>query len=172
MDRRTADVQQILDSFRRIIRVLRESSRAAEQRVGVTGAQLFVLQTLARRPSLSLNELAEHTHTHQSTVSVVVSKLVEAGLVHREPSGKDARRLQLALSSEGRALLRRAPGAAQERLIEAIEGLAVLERGGLATLLGRLVETMDVADQEPGMLFDDPSPPVRVGRAARARRSG
>ena len=73
MYKRSSDVQQILDSFRRIVRVLRESSRAAENSFGLSGAQLFVLQTLSRHPEVSLNELAEHTRTHQSTVSVVVS---------------------------------------------------------------------------------------------------
>ena len=158
MQKRITDVQSILDSFRRIVRVLRESSRAAEQRVGLSGAQLFVLQTLAHSPSLSLNELAERTRTHQSTVSVVVSKMVDRGLVERSASPADARRLVLALSKEGRELLRRAPDAAQEKLIFGIEKLPARERTRLSTLLNHLSETMEVADQEAGMMFDDDAP--------------
>jgi DNA-binding MarR family transcriptional regulator len=157
MDKRP-ETQVILDSFRRIVRVLRESSRAAEQRVGLTGAQLFVMQTLARHPQLSVNELADRTRTHQSTVSVVVSKLVERGLVRRESSTSDARRVVLALTPEGKTLLRRAPDAAQERLIAAIEGLPGSARVDLSHLLVQLVEIMDAADEEPGMLFDDLEP--------------
>jgi DNA-binding MarR family transcriptional regulator len=156
-----AEVQAILDSFRRIVRVLRESSRAAEQRVGVSGAQLFVLQTLAQSPELSLNELATHTLTHQSTVSVVVSKLVDRGLVRRESSSQDARRLVLRLTAEGRALVRRAPHAAQERLIDAIERLPGRSRADLERLLASLVDLMEVGDQEPGMLFDEELLPRR-----------
>jgi DNA-binding MarR family transcriptional regulator len=157
MDKRP-ETQIILDSFRRIVRVLRESSRAAEQRVGLTGAQLFVIQMLARHPQVSVTELADHTRTHQSTVSVVVSKLVERGLVRRESSTTDARRLVLALSPEGKALLRRAPDAAQERLIAAIESLPGNARIDLSHLLVQLVEIMDAANEEPGMLFDDLEP--------------
>src|SRR6476620_4898503 len=135
---RRAEVQSILDGFRRIVRTLRESSRAAEQRVGVTGAQLFVLQMLSRQPEVSVNALAELTRTHQSTVSVVVSKLVERGLVRRDSSAADARRLVLSLTAEGRALLRRAPGAAQERLIEAIERLPARARNELSGYLSQL----------------------------------
>src|SRR5262245_46150204 len=85
----------ILDDLRRLVRVLRESSRAAEAILGVTGAQLFVLKTLAGEPVLSLNTLAERTRTHQSTVSVVVKRLVARGLVTRTTSSVDARRIQL-----------------------------------------------------------------------------
>src|SRR4051794_2583861 len=58
------EVNQILDSIRRVVRVLRVSSRAAEKQVGLSAAQLFVLHTLADRPASSINELAELTRTH------------------------------------------------------------------------------------------------------------
>src|SRR5581483_3712391 len=125
---RSEETQEILDSFRRIVRVLRESSRAAEQRVGISGAQLFVMSALKKEPQLSINELAQRTRTHQSTVSVVVSRLVERGLVARSSSAADARRLTLKLTPEGRALLKRAPDASQERLVAAIDSLFAAER--------------------------------------------
>lgn len=151
---RSEETQEILDSFRRIVRVLRESSRAAEQRVGLSGAQLFVMSALKREPQLSINELAERTRTHQSTVSVVVSKLVERGLVARSSSASDARRLILKLTPEGRALLKRAPDAAQERLVAAIDGLFAPERKKLSALLQMLVKQMELEDQPPGMFFE------------------
>jgi tetratricopeptide (TPR) repeat protein len=63
--------------LREIVQALRESSRRAEQRLGISGAQLFVLEKLADAPSQSLNDLAARTFTHQSSVSTVVARLVE-----------------------------------------------------------------------------------------------
>jgi hypothetical protein len=77
---REDDTQKALDALRRIVQVLRESSRWAERHVGLSGAQLFVLQTLGEAPAASVNDLAGRTHTHQSTVSMVVARLVERGL--------------------------------------------------------------------------------------------
>src|SRR5262252_4644706 len=95
------DTRAVLDSLRRIVQALRESSRQAEVQVGLSGAQLFVLQKLAETPSLSLNDLAERTRTHQSSVSTVVSRLVGEGYIRRVRSLNDGRRLELTLSARG-----------------------------------------------------------------------
>src|SRR5438105_4636272 len=106
----------VLDGIRHIVRTLREASRAAERSVGLSAAQLFVMQRLAGTGSLSVNELAERTLTHQSSVSVVVAKLAQRGLVERQRAATDARRLEVSLTAAGRAALSRAPAATQDRL--------------------------------------------------------
>src|SRR4051794_22052590 len=94
------DVRAVLDSIRRIVRELRLSSRAAEKHVGLSGAQLFVLQKLAEGGcALSLNELADRTLTHQSSVSVVVQKLAERRLIKTFRSSQDGRRVELSLTA-------------------------------------------------------------------------
>ena len=152
---RAGDTRVVLDAVRRIVQALHETSRWAEKHLGVTGAQLFVLQTLAESPGLSLNELAARTHTHQSSVSTVVARLVERGLVVRGVGADDARRLELRLSPEGRRLTRRAPNMAQHRLIQGIERLSAARRRALATSLDTLTNAMAIGDRAPAMLFDE-----------------
>ena len=141
-----AEAQEILDSVRQIVRALRESGRSAERKVGLSGAQLFVLEKLADGRALSLNELAERTLTHQSSVSVVVSRLVGRRLVTRTVSPEDARRVVLTLTPAGRALLARAPEAAQARLVEGLRRLPPREARSLARGLRALVEVMEHGD--------------------------
>jgi DNA-binding MarR family transcriptional regulator len=160
---RPHETRGILDAVRRIVRELHESSRAAEKQVGLSGAQLFVLQTLGECPGASLNDLAARTHTHQSSVSTVVAKLVQRGLVLRAPAAADARRLELRLSAEGRRLVTRAPDAAQTRLIHAIERLPASRRRTLAHSMAALTAEMDLAGQAPVMFFDE------TARGARRR---
>jgi DNA-binding MarR family transcriptional regulator len=160
---RAREATGILDNLRRIVRALRESSRSAERALGVSGAQLFALRMLAQSPSLSLNELAARTHTHQSTVSVVVKRLVAAKLVTRAVSAEDARRVELAVTLKGRALLRKAPFAAQENLVEGIAQLTRKDSQQLSVSLQRLVEAMQLTD-EPALMFfeeDEASPRTR-----------
>jgi MarR family transcriptional regulator, lower aerobic nicotinate degradation pathway regulator len=167
--RQDADVSAALDALRRIVRALGISARTAERTVGVTGAQLLVLQILseARPPMQSLNELADRTFTHQSTVSVVVERLVKRGLVTRTRSASDARRILLALTAAGRAALHRAPPPAQIRLIQALDQLGPRHRRALARGLEAIVRTMGLADEPAAMFFEE----GRAGTAPSAARA-
>src|SRR5258705_10083445 len=122
------EVAPVFNSLRRLVHSLHNASRDTERRLGVTGAQLFVLTQLRATPSLSINALAERTMTHQSTVSVVVRRLVRRKLVKKTRAPDDARRVELTLTPAGIALLKRAPEAGQGRLARALEGLAAAGR--------------------------------------------
>ncbi|MFL6278758.1 MAG: MarR family winged helix-turn-helix transcriptional regulator [Vicinamibacterales bacterium] len=159
------DVRVVLDGVRRIVQNLRESSRWAEKRVGMTGAQLFVLQKLEEAPAQSLNDLADRTHTHQSTVSAIVARLVERGLVTRAQSPRDGRTIELGLSPRGRRLVARAPDLAQDRLIRGIRLLPAARRRALASTLTTLAGVMNSADGQPVMFFEDQLSRRRSGRA-------
>jgi DNA-binding MarR family transcriptional regulator len=151
---REKDVNTALDGIRRIVRALRESAADVERRLGISGAQLFVLQVLRDSPAESLNDLAARTHTHQSSVSVVVARLVDRGLVSRERSDVDARRVRLALTHKGEDLVRNAPEPVQRRLIEALEKLPPNEIASLSRGLNHLTRVMGVSDQPIEMMFD------------------
>lgn len=144
------ELARVLECIRRIGRTLRVGGRAAEQSVGVSGAQLLVLQQLQRAPAQSLNELAGRTLTHQSSVSVVVSRLVERRFVTRTASPDDGRRVVLSLTSAGRALLAREPEAAQTRLVDGLRRLPQRRVRELSENLRALVETMEAADDDNG----------------------
>ncbi len=153
--------QSILDSIRRIVRGLRVSSKNAESSLGISGAQLFVLQKLAGSTRLSLNELAKRTLTHQSSVSVVVSRLVERGLVLRTPSKADARRLELGLRAKGREFLKKAPPTTQERLIAAIDNLPQKQRVHLEALLKLVVMNAGLSEESPELFFESEKEEIR-----------
>jgi MarR family transcriptional regulator, lower aerobic nicotinate degradation pathway regulator len=167
------EVREVLDCIRRIVRLLRLSSREAERELGLTGAQLFVLQKLTEAKVLSVNELAERTHTHQSSVSVVAQSLVDKGLVSRARASDDARRLELTLTPAARSLMRKAPGAAQDRLIDAFGSLSASTRSQLSKSLCKLVDAAGLSTIEPVMIFEDNSTtPAKSTSKSRNRAKG
>jgi DNA-binding MarR family transcriptional regulator len=150
------DVRKALDAFRHIVQALR-GGREGGQRTGLSSAQLFALQQIGDHPNASVNEIAALTFTHQSSVSVVIQRLVRRRLVAKVPSSDDRRRHRLALTVKGRRLLRRAPTAVQEHLIAAIAALPAADRRVLARALGeiaRLVTPHDAAPHPP-MFFEN-----------------
>ncbi|HEY2377649.1 MAG TPA: MarR family transcriptional regulator [Gemmatimonadaceae bacterium] len=150
-----SNVVDVVDGLRRIVHALHHSHRLAEQRWELSAAQLLVLQRLAEAPTLSVNELADRTFTHQSTVSVVVARLVDRGLVRRSRADDDARRAELALTSSGRALLRRAMSSAQAQLFDALDAMPPERLRLIADGVQGVVDALGVATEPAGMFFED-----------------
>ncbi len=152
-----SETQLILDSIRRIVRALRVSSRFLERTHGLTSAQVFVLQKLESGEPISVNELARRTFTHQSSVSVVVSRLAERGLVTRRAAKDDGRRVEVKITEKAQALLRKAPELIQNRLVEVIQGLPKSDRACLATHLSAVVEAAGLIEGEVSLFFEEGS---------------
>ena len=164
------DLAAALAALNALVDALRVGSRGIERRLGISGAQLFVLQKLAEGPVGSLNELAARTFTHQSSVSVVVTRLVARGLVARTAFPDDARRVTLALTPRGRALLRKAPETLQSRLLASFERLSRSERKTLVEGLQRLVREAGISAGTPTTFFGDEALRPRLARSDRRKR--
>jgi DNA-binding MarR family transcriptional regulator len=163
--RADADIQSVLDSLRRVVHAMRVSGRALASSSKLSAAQLFVLRSLADVDALSMNDLAARTMTHQSSVSVVVARLVEAKLVARRRAADDGRRVEVALTKRGRAALAGAPDPAQERWIATLRALPTSDRKALAKGLERWVAALGL-DEAPAVMFFEDAPRARKAKGA------
>ena len=156
------DLDAIVNSLRRIVRAIRVSSHAAEKTSGISGAQLFVLRQLLDEPGMSLRDVARRTLTDESSVSVVVTRLVERGFVKRRPGARDRRCVELSPTAAGRALARRAPEPAQARLVSALREVSARRLHVLSAVLNHVADRMGVANDPAAMFFEaDPTPRTR-----------
>ena len=146
------DIARSMDAIRAVVRALRINTRAIELEIGISLAQLFVLQQVAARPADSLNDLADRTATHQSSVSVVVRRLVDRGLVTRRASEADKRRIQIAVTPDGEQLLVGAPQTIQTRLMGALETMSAADRRQLADLLSKWLDAAAISYASPPMM--------------------
>ncbi|HJW96049.1 MAG TPA: MarR family winged helix-turn-helix transcriptional regulator [Thermoanaerobaculia bacterium] len=149
------DSQRILDAIRRMVRLLRLSDRAAQSELGLSAAQLFVLHEVAKTPEISLKELAERTRTDQSSVSVVVARLCDEGLLARERASDDARRLVITPTRAGRAATKKAPRVAQQELVEILDAMPERERKRFADTLTAIVNGLDQGEEPAPMFFEE-----------------
>ena len=114
---------QVLKRFRVIFGSVRQHFRAVEQNCGVTGAQLWIMQEVAKKPGIGVTELAGKLSIHQSTCSLLVEKLASRKLVVKERSKEDQRRVGLRLPQKAVDILKEAPGPAEGILPEALQAL-------------------------------------------------
>jgi DNA-binding MarR family transcriptional regulator len=154
--------QAVMDAIRRIVHALEVGSRAAQKSVGLSGAQMFILQTLAAGAPMSVNELAAASHTHQSSVSVVVSRLVDAKLVKRAPAAADSRRLELTVTPAGCRRLKANFVMPQQLLFDSLRRLPARRLAALRSVLEELIANSGFDEGTPPMFFEHTS--ARTGK--------
>ena len=89
---------------------LQSSSKRMARSLGVTGPQRLVIRIAGRIPGISPGELAEILHVHPSTLTGVLTRLVEHGLLARRGDARDRRRMILTLTEKGKAINRSSAG--------------------------------------------------------------
>lgn len=152
---RASDAAKAMNGLRRMVRALRSGNSAMERATGISSAQLFALRQIAREPGQSLSDLAGSTLTTPSSVSEVVTRLVQRGLVERKIAGDDRRRIELEATRTGRALLANAPESTQERLLTGLLTLSASRQRTLAAALEAWLAAAGLERVEPAMFFED-----------------
>lgn len=83
---------------------LQRASKRMEGTLGVTAPQRLVLRIVGRFPLASAGEVAEVLHLHPSTLTGILRRLEERGMVARLADPADGRRALLRLTVKGRKL--------------------------------------------------------------------
>jgi MarR family transcriptional regulator, organic hydroperoxide resistance regulator len=139
---------QVLKKFRIIYGSVRQHFREVKQNCGVTGSQLWILQEVKKYPGIGVSELAYRLSIHQSTASQLVETLVDHGLMLKERSSEDQRRVGLCLSGEASKILKSAHGPAEGLLPEALQALPVSALLALDKLLIDVIGQLRIRDDK------------------------
>jgi DNA-binding MarR family transcriptional regulator len=129
----------VLQQFRLIFGSMRQYFRLVEERCGMSGSQMWVLQEVQRTPEIGIGELATRLGVHQSTCSLLVDKLVASGCLIKKRQTADQRRVGLCLDASGLAALAALPGPAEGILPEALSKLPVVSLKTLHINLEELI---------------------------------
>lgn len=100
------ELGEVLEFMRIIWQVdhaLQRTSKRMETTLGVTGPQRLVIRIVGRVPGIPAGQLAKLLHLHPSTLTGILQRLEQRGLIRRRADPRDARRTLLALSDKGRA---------------------------------------------------------------------
>jgi DNA-binding MarR family transcriptional regulator len=91
--------------FRLALRRFQHQTERVAQKCGITPRWYLLLLLIKGAPDRSerstVTELTERLHLAQSSVTELVARAEQAGLVLREPSGEDGRVVYLRLTTEG-----------------------------------------------------------------------
>jgi len=115
----------------------------SRQALGLTQAQWRVLFELGLHGASNPNQVAELTGLERSHVTQAVRVLAQRRFVTRNADAQDGRRILLALTASGRALLNRGIDAYAERRNLLAQVLSDEERSAFDSALDKLIEAAE-----------------------------
>jgi len=123
---------------------LHRVSKAMIGRLGLTAPQRLAVRFVGREPGLTPGRLAELLHLDPGTVTGIVKRLESSGLVSRERSGGDTRRMHLMLTAKGRRLNRRRSGTVEAAVRRTLDGVSNADLAAASRLLRQLATNLAV----------------------------
>lgn len=125
---------------------LRRSFDRRAATLGVTRAQWKVLFRLSRAPGMRQVELAEALDVEPITLSRIIDRLQEAGLVAREADPADRRAWRLQVTETAQPLIAKLKNLAAGLLDDAFKGLTQEELAAMRGKLARVRENLAAAE--------------------------
>ena len=150
------DIDAVVQGLRRIVKALESYSREVEASFGLTGPQLWAVKTLARSGPLAVSRLAEELAVHQTSASLLVSRLEQRRLVRRVRSSRDRRVVLLSLTRQGRQIAARAPEPAQGKLLHGLQQMRPGQVRSIRRAVTSLVQAMEAEGVEATFFFEAP----------------
>lgn len=140
--------RSIVRSLRRIIRAVGLYSRDLLRRRNLTTPQLAALRQLRREGAMSAGELARGVALSQATITGIVDRLEQHGLVTRSRSDRDRRRVVIELTAAGREAVATSPPPLHEAFMVRLAELPEAKRREIDRVLRRIVEMMEAEEVE------------------------
>ena len=140
---RSGSAHALTDVVARLRRVLRASIRADYPWESLPMAQVELLQSLAETAPARVGDLAGRLRLAPSTVSGLISQMINAGLIQRGTDPSDRRAAVVDLSDLGRAQLSDWNAAHQRRIASALGDLAAEEREAIDAALPALTHLVE-----------------------------
>ncbi len=118
-------------------------SAAHVRELGLTPSQFDIIATLGNTPGMTFKELGEHTLITKGTLTGVVDRMAEKGLVERVAVESDRRSMTVRLTRRGDAEFERVFAAHIAHLKYAFGKLSAAEMEQLEQILGKLEQRFE-----------------------------
>jgi DNA-binding MarR family transcriptional regulator len=143
---------QIVIALRRISQAIDVWSRFLLQTYGLTSPQLATLREIMAGKNVSTGTLATALHLSQPTVTGILTRLEQRGLIARVRSENDRRSVVATVTEAGRELAERSPQLLRDSFCQELRELPIEEQEQILTALQRVAQMMhapEVTDSVP-----------------------
>lgn len=147
-------IDEVLVSLRRVIRATDLHSKYLSKTTGLTAPQILLLQAIRTRGQVTIGELANEVSLSQATVTTILDRLEKRGLVYRERSEIDKRKVHAFLTEAATDVLKGAPMPLQEHFARRFSDLHDWEQTMIISSLQRVAQMMDAQHIDASPVLD------------------
>ncbi|MDG1732872.1 MAG: MarR family transcriptional regulator [Thalassotalea sp.] len=146
--------QELLISLRKVIRAIDLHSKQLSKTSGLTSPQLLIMLEIDRVSGVNSSQVAKVVNLSAATVTNILDRLENKGLISRVRDTKDKRKVGLYLTDNGKTLLDSAPQPLQQHFIENFSNLAQWEQSQLLSSIERLADMMNANEIDAAPLLE------------------
>ncbi|MDT8428854.1 MAG: MarR family transcriptional regulator [Pseudomonadales bacterium] len=147
-------IEQVLVAIRRIIRATDLRSKQLSKQTGLTSSQLVMLKAIQAASRVTAGQLASRISLSQATVTTLLDRLEQRGLVLRQRNGDDRRKVHVVLTRAGEQTLAEAPQPLQETFVRQFRELPDWEQSMVLSSLQKVAHMMDADDLDASPMLD------------------
>jgi len=141
-----APTRQIIFSIRRLIQAKELYTKELHKKYQISASQLNCLLALHENGPLPPSQIAKHIMVNSSTVTGIIDRLEQKGLVERSRSSLDRRVITIYLTETGTKLAENAPPPIQQRVLDGLKRLSPNEIERIVKSLNKITDMLEIHD--------------------------
>ena len=141
-------VKEIIYQIRRLVQARELYTKELNKNYAVTAAQLNCLLALHENGPLPPSQIAKIIMVKSSTVTGIIDRLEQKGLVVRLRNSPDRRVITIQLTAAGKKLANNAPPPIQLKILDGLKKLSKDDIKRIVASLNMLTHMLDVQDLE------------------------
>lgn len=145
--------QEVLISLRQIMRATDLQSRKLMKKCGLTIPQVVVLRAVRDLENVTVRRISAQVSLSQATVTTILNRLEQRGLVQRARNSHDKRVVNVTLTDDGARVLDESPDMLQESFIRRFEALEPWEQTLILSSLQRVASMLEAEDLDVAPLL-------------------
>jgi len=139
-------VREIVYLIRKLMQAGALYTKELNKKYNVSAPQLATLRILLHDGAMPASQIAKRIMVNSSTLTGVIDRLEQKGLVSRARNDRDRRIIRIELTDWGKALAENAPPPIQVKIIKGMRKLEQAEREKIIQSLTKLAEMIDAQE--------------------------
>ena len=139
-------IREGIHLIRRLMQAGEKYTKELNKKFSVSAPQVACLLALLDNGAMSPSQIAKKIMVESSTVTGVIDRLEQKGLVVRTRISPDRRVITVELTEAGRRLAENAPPPIQQKIVKGLKKVEEVDRAQIIQTLSRLTDMIDADD--------------------------